>query len=59
MRQVSQQVLKLFMSPDALDNAEQYAAENRAVVTSDKNEKIEAEMKDEGKTYRILIKQNE
>ena len=59
MRQVSQQVLKLFMSPDALDNAELFAAENRAVVVSDKNEKIEAEMKDGDHTYRILIKQNE
>lgn len=60
MRQVSKQVLQIFTPPDCIDMAEDWAAENRAVVKSGKNnEKIEADIVDDKKTYHVIIKQNE
>ena len=59
MRQVSKQVLQIFTPPDAIDQAEDWAAENRAVIKSGKNEKIEADIVDGKKTYHLIIKQNE
>jgi len=59
MRQVSQQVLRLFMSPEIFDTAEQWAAEQRTSILSDKSDRIQASIEDEGQTYHVLIKQNE
>ncbi len=59
MRQVSRQVLQIFTSPDAIDMAEDWAAEGRAKITSGKAEKIEAEVPDADHTYHVIIKQNE
>ncbi len=59
MRQVSRQVLQIFTPPDAIDMAEDWAAENRPVITSGKNEKIEATILDGETTFHVKIKQNE
>ncbi|NDC41323.1 MAG: helicase SNF2, partial [Chitinophagia bacterium] len=59
MRQVSRQVLQIFTPPDAIDTAEQWANENRAVVSTGKTDKIEAVVTDGGHDYQVIIKQNE
>ena len=59
MRQVSRQVLQIFTSPHDIDTAENWAAENRANVTSGKNEKIEADVTDGDTSFHVMIKQNE
>ncbi len=59
MRQVSKQVLQIFTPPDAIDMAEDMAAENRAIIKPGKSDKIEADITEGKKTYHIIIKQNE
>ena len=59
MRQVSRQVLQIFTSPDAIDMADDWAAEGRAVITTDKAEKIVADVPDADHVYHVMIKQNE
>ncbi len=59
MRQVSRQVLQIFTSPHDIDTAENWAADNKANLTSGKNEKIEAEVEDGNAIFHVKIKQNE
>ncbi len=59
MRQVSMQILRVFTSPDVIDRAEMWASQNKAIVLTDKTDKIEAEVPDGDATYKVAIKQNE
>ena len=59
MRQINRQMLLIFTEPDSLDKAERMAASNKAIIISNKNDRIEAEVPDEDKTYHVTIKQNE
>ena len=59
MRQINRQMLLIFTEPDSLDKAERMAASNKAIIISNKNDRIEAEVPDEDKTCHVTIKQNE
>ena len=59
MRQINRQMLLIFTQPDSLDKAERLAASNKAIIISNKNDRIEAEVPDDDKTYHVTIKQNE
>ena len=59
MRQVSRQVLQIFTAPHDIDTAENWAADNKANITSGKSEKIEALVPDGNTTFTVKIKQNE
>lgn len=59
MRQINRQMLLIFTEPDSLDKAERLAASNKAIIISNKNDRIEAEVPDDDKTYHVTIKQNE
>jgi len=59
MRQVTRQMLTIFTAPDSLEKAERMAASNKVNIVSHKNDRIEAEVNDDEKIYRVTIKQNE
>jgi hypothetical protein len=59
IRQVTNQILRVFSSQESFDKAENWALRNLAIVTSNKNDKIEAEVPDGDETYKVVIKQNE
>jgi len=59
MRQITKQMMMIFTAPDALEKAERIANGSRVVIVSNKNDKIEANVPDEDKTYHVTVKQNE
>lgn len=59
MRQVNKQMLLIFTAPESLEKAERMANGSKALITSNKNDRIEADVRDEDKTYKVTIKQNE
>lgn len=59
MRQINRQMLMIFTAPDSLEKAERIANSGKAVITSNKNDRIEANVPDEGKIYHVTVKQNE
>ena len=59
MRQITRQMLQIFTSPDSMDKADRLANMNRAIIISNKNDRIEAEVPDEENTYHVTVKQNE
>ncbi len=52
-------MLLIFTNGDSLDKAERLAASNKAIIVTNKNDRIEAEVPDDEKTYHVTIKQNE
>src|ERR1700733_10052992 len=59
MRQITKQMMMIFTAPDALEKAEKIANGNRVVITANKNDRIEANVPDDDKTYHVTVKQNE
>jgi len=59
MRQVSIQMLRVFSSADVIERAEMWANNQKAIITSNANDKVEAEMPDGDATYKVVIRQNE
>ncbi len=59
MRQITKQMLQLFTSADSMDKAERMANMNKAIIISNKNDRIEAEVPDEDQTFHVTVKQNE
>jgi hypothetical protein len=59
MRNVNRQTLSIFAAPDTIEQAEIWASNNKAIITANKNDIIEAEVPDEEHTYKVLIKQND
>lgn len=59
MRQVTQQMLQVFASNDILDKADKWARTNKVIITSNKDEKIAAEVADDEKIFTVIIRQND
>src|ERR1700743_101601 len=59
MRQVSMQMLRIFCSPESMEKAEKWGSYQKAIITKNKNNVLEAEVPDEDLTYKVAIKQNE
>jgi superfamily II DNA or RNA helicase len=59
MRQISPQMLQIFTDPEALKKAEEWGQQRRAIITNNKNDKVEAEVPDGDVTYKVIIRQNE
>jgi len=59
MRQINKQMLQIFTSADSLEKAERIAASNRAVITANKNDRIEADVPEDDRIYHVTVKQNE
>ncbi len=61
MRQVNRQMLQLFTAADSLEKAEPVANGGRCSLLVNTNGRIEAEVPDDddGKTYKVTLKQNE
>jgi hypothetical protein len=59
MRQVSPQMLRIYASPEAMEKAEIWANNGKAIITSGKNDKIEAEVPDDDVTYKVAIRHND
>jgi hypothetical protein len=59
MRQVSIQMLRVFSSGEVIEQAERWANNNKAIITSNVNDKVEAEVPDGDDTHKVVIKQNE
>ena len=59
MRQITKQMMQIFTAPDALEKAEKIANGSRVVITSNKNDRIEANVPDDDKIYHVAVKQNE
>lgn len=59
MRQVSVQMLRIFSSEEIMNKAASLASMARAIITMNKNERVEAEVPDGDETYKVVIKQNE
>lgn len=59
MRNVTPQMLGIFASPQTIETATQWASQNKAIITSNKNDKIEAEVPDGEQTFKVAIRQNE
>ncbi|RYD57685.1 MAG: helicase SNF2 [Sphingobacteriales bacterium] len=59
MRQVTQHILSIFASAETVEKAVSWASMRRAIITSTKGDKIEAEVPDEDNTYNVVLRQNE
>ncbi len=59
IRQVTHQMLRVFSAPESYERAEQMAMRNAVILTSEKNDKIEAEVADDDETFKVAIRQNE
>jgi SNF2 family DNA or RNA helicase len=59
MRQVNPQLLQVFSSPAILEKATVWANAKRVIITSGKNENIEAEVPEDDQTYKVILKQND
>ncbi len=59
MRQINMQMLRIFTDADTLEKAEKWANSNKAIITINKNDTIEAEVPDGDETFKVMIRQNE
>lgn len=59
MRQINMQMLRIFCSPESMEKAERWGSYQKAIITRNKNNVLEAEVPDEENTYHVVIKQNE
>ncbi len=59
MRQVSIQMLRVFSNAEVMERAEMWANNQKAIITSNANDKVEAEVPDGDATYKVVIRQNE
>jgi non-specific serine/threonine protein kinase len=59
IRQLNLQTLAIYTNPETLDKANVWAEQNKAIITSNKNDTITAEVPDEEQTYKVMIRQNE
>lgn len=59
MRTVNTQMLQVFASPDILERAEALVKRNKVIITSNKDDTIEAEVPQEENTYKVVIRQND
>ncbi len=59
MRQVNMQMIRVFTSAEIMEQAQQMANKTTAIITSKKNDTIEAEVPDGEMTYKVIIRRNE
>lgn len=59
MRQVNTQMIRVFTSAEIMDRAQELANKTTAIITSKKNDTIEAEVPDGDMTYKVIIRRNE
>lgn len=59
LRHVSKQMLQVYTSPEILTTADEWAKENKAILTSNKNDLLAAEVPDGEHTHKVMIKLNE
>ena len=59
MRQINKQMLQIFTAPESLDKAERIANSNKAVITANKNDRVEADVPDGDRKHHVTVKQNE
>lgn len=59
MRQVSVQMLGVFASADTMEQAAEWAKQNKAIVTFGKGDRLEAEVPDGDNTYKVVLRQND
>ncbi|HEY9178524.1 MAG TPA: SNF2-related protein, partial [Flavipsychrobacter sp.] len=59
MRQVNMQMIRVFTSAEIMEQAQQMAAKTTAIITSKKNDTVEAEVPDGDLTYKVIIRRNE
>lgn len=59
MRQVNMQMIRVFTSAEIMEKAQELANKTTAIITSKKNDTIEAEVPDGEMTYKVIIRRNE
>ncbi len=59
MRQVNMQMLGVFASPAIIEQATEWARQQRAIITAGKGDRLEAEVPDGERTYKVVLKQND
>ncbi len=59
MRQVNHQLLQVFASPGIMERAEALAKGHKVIITSGKDDVIEAEVPEGEQTYKVVLRQNE
>jgi hypothetical protein len=59
MRQVSIQMLRIFSSSEVMDKASMWANNQKAIITSNASDKVEADVPDDDVVYKVAIRQNE
>lgn len=59
MRQINKQMLQIFTSPESLEIAERIANGGRVQITSNKNDRIEADVPDDNGVFKVTVKQND
>ncbi|OJW79044.1 MAG: helicase SNF2 [Bacteroidetes bacterium 46-16] len=59
MRQVNMQMLGVFASPAIIEQAQEWARVQKAIITTSKGDRIEAEVPDGDHTYKVVLKQND
>lgn len=59
MRQVNTQMIRVFTSAEIMDRAQEMANKTTAIITSKKNDTVEAEVPDGDMTYKVIIRRNE
>ncbi|MBA3830227.1 MAG: SNF2 helicase associated domain-containing protein [Taibaiella sp.] len=59
MRHVNRQMMQVYTSPAVMEQAQAWAVKSKAIITTNKNETIIAEVPDGDATYKVTIRQNE
>lgn len=59
LKQVNKQLLSVFSSPSIMEEAEALATTNKVIITTNKNDVVEAEVADSEETFKVILKQNE
>ncbi|MBN9296513.1 MAG: DEAD/DEAH box helicase [Filimonas sp.] len=59
MKQLDQKLIKMLTAPNAVLQAEEFLKKSRAEVVSAKDERILAEVKQDGEVYKVVIQKNE
>lgn len=59
LRNVNEHTLRVFASPAIMEEAATWASGQRAIITNNKNDLIEAEVPDHEDTYKVALRQND
>jgi superfamily II DNA or RNA helicase len=59
LRQVNSQLLQVFASPEIMEQGEALVKTGKVIISSSKDDTIEAEVAEDEHTYKVVLKQNE